>query len=209
VHYSVNRMSTLLVLAAFCGISSAACAQSGEMTKRWSFQGKNATVEIELTQFPHGEGPTSLQIFSQSESPRSVAEEAEFLATVLDSLPKMGTNAQSLDFVILRLNESEAIDRVASCAAASKQWRPALRAGSTAATYKLVTAFLNDCRAYREWDRIFAAHGLTLKVAGVEKVILEPFSKTAASCPPGAECTRLRVPTDALVQINIETANHP
>lgn len=208
--YFVGRICALFALMFFCGTSWTTFAQSSEIKKAWSFQGEHGPVEIQLTRFTQDKGAvaTSLHVFSPDGSPRSVIEEAGFLGTVLDGLPKEGIDVQSLDWIGLRFNETEAVDRVASCAAASKQWRPALRTGRTAVVYKLVTSFLNGCGAYEEWNRVFEAHGLSLKVAGVEEVMIEPFSKTTATCPPEADCKRPKVPTDALVQINIETITH-
>jgi hypothetical protein len=205
--FSVNGICALLVLFAIGGTASSTFARTAETTKTWDFQGKNGTVEIVLSRFVQESGAvaTGLQIYSRDgKSPRSVAEEAGFLGAVLASLPKEGISVQSLAWIQLRYNESEAIDRVASCAAGSSRWGPALRTRSIPVVYKLVTSFLNDCEAYREWDRVFAVHGLALKVAGVEEVIMERFSKTTANCPPHADCRRLIVPADAFVQMNIE-----
>jgi hypothetical protein len=60
-------------------------------------------------------------------------------------------------------------------AASSGQWRGALRATRISVVYPLVTSFLNNSGAYEEWDRVFKQHGLALKLAGVEEVIMEPF----------------------------------
>jgi hypothetical protein len=94
---------------------------------------------------------------------------------------------------------------VAQKAALSTQWRPALKTMSPRVFCPLVTAFLNEGGAYQEWNPVFEKYGLRLKVAGVEKVMLEPFSATKATCPAGANCAHLRVPADALIQINIES----
>ncbi len=69
--------------------------------------------------------------------------------------------------------------------------------------YPLVTSFLNESHVYEAWDRVFRSHGLTLKIAGVEKVILERFVKTGAKCPDSMNCEHIWVPVDALVQMNV------
>ena len=81
-----------------------AFADEPEIHKTWKFQGKRGAVEIELTRFVNSDGKkaTSLHISSVNGGPRSVTEEAEFLAKVLDDLPSTGMNAQSLDWISFR-----------------------------------------------------------------------------------------------------------
>ena len=88
-------------------------------------------------------------------------------------------------------------------AASSGQWRGALRARRISVVYPLVTSFLNNSGAYEEWDRVFKQHGLALKLACVEEVIMEPFSQAGSSCPRNRVCNNLIVPKDALVQMNV------
>ena len=200
----------LLIISAIFGASFGALADEPEIHKTWKFQGKRGAVEIELTRFVNSDGKkaTSLHISSVNGGPRSVMEEAEFLAKVLDDLPSTGINAQSLDWISFRFNEPEAVSKVAAYAASSKQWRGALKTKSVSVAYPLVASFLNESDAYKEWDRVFRSHGLTLKVAGVEEVIMEPFSQAGASCPQATDCSNLLVPKDALVQMNIEPIAH-
>jgi hypothetical protein len=73
--------------------------------------------------------------------------------------------------------------------------------------YPLVTEFLNESGAYKEWESAFRSHGLILTIAGVEKVMMEPFSKSGVKCPSRMKCENLRVPCDAMVQMNIEPGN--
>ncbi len=201
----MRRLYILLILLATLGASLKSIADDPQMQKVWKFQGKEGAVEIELTQFLDQDGTraTSLHIYSPDGAPRSVAEETGFLATVLDDLPKTGITVQSLNWISFRFNESEAVRRVAAYAASSKQWKSALKTKNISVVYPLVTSFLNDSGAYNEWYRIFRKHGLTLKIVGVEEVIMEPFSQTGASCPRSADCKNLIVPKDALVQMNI------
>jgi hypothetical protein len=201
----MRPLAALLIISAIFGASFGALADEPEIQKTWKFQGEHGAVEIELTRFAESDGKnaTSLHIYSPNGGPRSVTEEAEFLAKVLDDLPSTGVNAQSLDWISLRFNEPEAVRKVAASAASSKQWRGALKTKSVSVAYPLVTSFLNESGAYKEWDRVFRSHGLTLKVAGVEEVIMEPFSQTGASCPQATDCSNLLVPKDALVQINV------
>jgi hypothetical protein len=201
----MRQKCTLLFVLAVLGTALQSLAQEPETQKTWRFQGKAGVVEIKLTRFvdPDGTKPTSLHIYSPNGGPRSVTEEAEFLAKVLDDLPSTGVDAQSLDWISFRFNEPEAVRKVAAYAASSKQWRGALKTKSVSVAYPLVTSFLNESGAYKEWDRVFRSHGLTLKVAGVEEVIMEPFSQAGASCPQATDCSNLLVPKDALVQINV------
>ncbi len=118
---------------------------------------------MKLTQFVEKTGAktTTLHIYSQGPSPRSVIEEAGFLATILEDLPKAGVSAESLGWISFRFNESQAVRRVAKYAASSRQWRGALRTKKVSVVYPLVTSFLNSSGAYKEWDRIFQQHGLS------------------------------------------------
>jgi hypothetical protein len=162
-------------------------------------------VQIRASQ-DNGSGGTKtcvLQIYSPGGANRSAVEEAEFLSAVLNDLPKTGVSVQSIDGISFRFNEPEAVATVAAYAASSKQWREALRTKNISVVYTLVTSFINDSGAYREWDRVFKEHGLALRVAGVEEVIMEPFSQVHMSCPAGAVCKNLMVPKDALVQMNV------
>lgn len=52
---------------------------------------------------------TSLHVYSPDGAPRSVTQEAGFLRTALDDLPKAGISVQSLDWISFRCNESEAV----------------------------------------------------------------------------------------------------
>jgi hypothetical protein len=203
-------MCTLLVLAAFLGTALQSLAQEPETLRTWRFLGKAGAVEMKLTRFVEKTGAKTitLHIYSPDASPRSVIEEAGFLATVLDDLPKVGVSAQSLDWISFRFNESEAVGRVAGYAASSSQWRDALRTKKVSVVYPLVASFLNSSGAYKEWARVFEQHGLTLKVAGVEEVIMEPFSEAGSSCPRNADCNNLIVPKDALVQMNVDPIIH-
>jgi hypothetical protein len=203
-------MCASVVLVLVCGTPSWVFGQDTKAQKTWKFQGKDGDVEITLVPFDGTSGTrtASLDISSSSAASRSVVEEAGFLATVLDSLPKQGIDVQSLTSINFRLDEPEARSRVANYAALSKSWRPALRKGGNAIIYPLVTSFLNDSGAYREWDPIFRSHGLILKVVGVEKVIMEPFDRATTRCPADADCKNLLVPSDVLVQMNVYPITH-
>jgi len=205
----MKQICLLLALAAIFGTAFHALAEGTKMEKTWSFQGSGGVVEIKLIRFPDKKGPTSLNIYSPDGAHRSVTEEAEFLTTVLDSLPKEGIRVESLDLVNVRLQEKEAISRVATCAALSERWRTALKTRSIPSVYPLVTSFLNDCGAYKEWDAVFRLHGLTLRVAGVEEVIMQPFSRTHAICPKDEDCRNLLVPRDAAIQMNVGNLGKP
>jgi hypothetical protein len=198
-----------LVLVAGC----CAFAQEGnqQYEKRWDFHGRNGAVEVRLTSYLNEKGQRygSLEVYSLNGAARLAAEEAQFLSTVLDDIPKTGIRLESLGWISFRSNEPDAVATVASFAALSPKWRPAVKSGSTSAVYSLVTAFLNESGAYQDWDRVFKLHGLTVKVVGVEKVIMQPFSQTQAKCPPQTDCTHLLVPVDALVQMNIHPVSNP
>jgi hypothetical protein len=204
-----NVHKFVFLIAILCGTFRLG-AEEPKILKTWSFQGKEGTVNIRLTRSVDTAGKTAtvLHIYSPEGAPRSVAEEAGFLAKVLDDLPNAGIGHQSLDWISFRFNESEAVSKVATYAASSKRWRESLKAKNPSIVYPLVTSFLNSSRAYEDWDRVFEQHGLTLKVAGVEEVIMGPFSQTRASCPAGAVCTNLLVPKDALVQMNVDPIIH-
>lgn len=200
-----RRLLRLLVISTILAIALQAGADEPELQKTWKFLGKRGPVEIKFTRFAqsHGREATSLSIYSPTGAPRSVAEESGFLSEVLDELPKMGISTGSLNWISLRFNEQDAVDKVAAYAASSKQWEKALKTKNDSVIYALVTLFLSESGAYKEWDSVFRSHGLGLRVAGVEEVLMEPFSKTGAACPPAASCSNLFVPADALVQLNI------
>jgi hypothetical protein len=204
----MRRLIAVLILSACLTASSRAIADEPELEKIWKFQGKQGVIEIRLTRFINSDGakPTSLEIGSSNGGPSSVVEEAAFLAKVLDEMPSAGVSPQSLVWISFRLLEPEAVGRVAIYAASSKRWRRALKTKSVASVYPLVTRFLNESGAYQEWDMVFRNHDLGLKVAGVEKVIMEPFSRSGATCPEATDCSHLLVPSDALVQMNVVPA---
>jgi hypothetical protein len=206
----MKRMCILLVLAAICGTAFRSLADEPETLKTWRFQGKAGSVEIKLTLAIEKTGAktTTLHVYSPDSSPRSVIEEAGFLAIVLEDLPKVGVTAGSLDWISFRFNEPEAVRRVARYAASSKRWRGALKTKNAPVIYPLVASSLNGSGAYKEWDQVFEQHGLRLKVAGVEEVIMEPFSQAGSVCPGSADCNLLMVPKDALVQMNVEPIIH-
>jgi hypothetical protein len=143
----MKQVCALLMLATVFGVAVRAFTEGAEVQKTWTFQGTHGVVEIKLIHFVDNSGPTSLNIGSPDGAPRSVVEEAGFLTTVLDGLPKEGISVQSLDIIGLRLQEKEAISREATCAALSKQWRSALKTRSVSIVYPLVTSFLNESGA--------------------------------------------------------------
>lgn len=203
---SMNRIWTLLAAVAALAALLTASRNEPEAERTWRFQGKEGIVEVRLTLYASNNETkkiASLQIYSPDGVPRSVPEEAGFIATVLDNLPSVGVNLQSLDSISFRFSEPEAVKRVAAYAAPSKEWREALRTKRVSKIYPLVTSFLNKSHAYQEWDSVFKEHGLTIRAVGVEEVLVEPFSKAGVSCPTGMDCTNLLVPRDALVQMNI------
>jgi hypothetical protein len=206
----MKEICILLVLATICGTMFHAFAEEPETLHTWRFQGKAGPVEIKLSRVVEmtGAKTTTLHIYSPDYSPRSVIEEARFLATVLQDLPKLGVSAESLDWISFRFNESEAVRRLAKHVASSRRWREALKTKKVAVVYPLVTSFLNSSGAYKEWDQVFERRGLVLKVAGVEEVIMEPFSQAGLNCPTGADCNGLVVPKDALIQMNVEPIPH-
>lgn len=207
----VKQICKLVALIAILGSAFCVGAEEPQILKTWSFQGAEGTVNMQLTQTVGSDGKTAtvLHIYSPDGAPRSVAKEAGFLSKVLDDLPKAGIGHQALDWISFRFNESKAVSKVATYAASSKRWRESVKTKNMSVVYPLVTSFLNASGAYEEWDRVFKQHGLTLKVAGVEEVIMEPFSKARASCPIGTDCTNLLVPKDALVQMNVDPITHP
>jgi hypothetical protein len=208
-HMQTRRV---LVLIAFALVMTHAhsnlLAQDARARKTWTFHSRSGDVEIEATAWPNTDGTTraTLSISSGYGVSRSVTEEAGFLAVVLDDLPKEGLTDRSVTVIQLRLNESEARRRVAVYAAQSPIWRGSLRTRNPASFYPLIVSFMNASGAYVEWNDVFGKHGLKLKVVGVEKVMLEQFSKLDAECPAGANCRNLLVPSDALVQINVTPA---
>jgi len=201
---AIGRMCSLFTILFLIGTVQM-CAQAPTELKVWSFQGARGQVQIKASQVGGSAGKKTcvLEIYSPGGANRSEVEEAEFLSTVLNDLPKIGVSVQSIDRILFRFNEPDAVARVAAYAASSKQWREALRNNNVSIAHALVTAFINESGAYREWDRVFREHGLALRVAGVEQFMVEPFSQAHASCPAGTDCKNLVVPNDAFVQMNV------
>lgn len=198
-------MWAFIILTALCLGSFCSQAQEPQTLKSWTFQGKSGPVEMKLTRAVGSGGRTAtvLHIYSPDGGPRSAAEEAGFLAEALSDIEKMHIEVKSLDWISFRLAEPEAIAKLASYAASSTQWRQGVATKRPAIYYPLVTSMLNDSGAYKEWDNVFRKYNLSVRVAGVEEVILERFSKTRGKCPPATNCASVRVPGDALVQMNI------
>jgi hypothetical protein len=179
-------------------------AQNSELKREWSFKGQNGTAQVSATSFRHGGEPmfTALAIFP-TVGVVTVQEEANDLDAVLTELAKGGFGMGSLSTLQFQLRETLARNRLAEFAAQSDAWRAALKTRRVARVYPVVTAFLNASGAYKEWVDVFRRHGLSLKVVGVEEVIMEKFSHSGANCPPGVDCRSLLVPSAALVQMNI------
>ncbi len=179
-------------------------AEEPQLEKKWTFKGNSGAIDIVVTQFLHnGVKTASLVVYSPDQGPRSISEEARFLSLVLDELPQDGVDLNALGWLSTRLDETDAPLRLAERAAQSSQWRSVTRSGNVPVLYSAVTTMLNDSYVFAEWDAVFRRHGLRLKVAGVEKVGVEPFSKTGAPCPRKVSCDHLRVPSMAEIQINI------
>jgi hypothetical protein len=170
---------------------------SDETTQIWKFPSKDGVTQISLTSFK-GEGYASLGIWSEGGAHPSMKEEAVFFDQVLGSLPQ-GVSLDRLSFIQLRLQEPDVLKQVAGYAAQSKKWRPALKSKSVPEVYGLITDFLNKSNAYADLNTTFVKHGLMIHVAGVEKVNVQDFSKSGASCPPATNCQGLLVPSDAQV----------
>jgi hypothetical protein len=157
----------------------------------------------------NGRKITRLEVSSIPKGAWSVAEEAGALDSVLGNLPKEGFEMRSLASVSFRLNEKDAIARLASYAAESTKWRSELRTGNPAKFYPIVVSLLNTSHAYREINGVFAKRGLDLRVVSVEKVAVEPFSRAGATCPMRFNCKNLLIPSDARIQIDVYPSPHP
>lgn len=185
--------------------------QEPGLQKIWTFKGHDSTLNISVESFPKQGGGflRSLSIYLDTPGTWTVAEEAASIDSVLDELSKQGLNTNSLSTIHLRLKEPDARRRLAEYAAKSDSWRNEYQSAVKSRNlprffYPVVTSALNVSGAYREWDAVFGKRNLTIIVAGVEKVGFEPFRESGAQCPAGLKCDHLRVPNDAMVQINIE-----
>jgi hypothetical protein len=185
--------------------------QEPRFEKVWTFKGHDGALNISVESFPKQGGGSlrSLEMYSDTPGRWTVAEEAASIDAVLDDLSKQGTDLRSLTAIHLRLSEIDARMRLAEYAAKSDIWRSEYQSAVKSRNlprffYPVVTSSLNASGAYREWDDVFGKRNLAIKVVGVEKVFFEPFRESGAQCPAGLKCDRLRVPHDAMVQINIE-----
>jgi hypothetical protein len=205
----MKQVWTFLILTALVLGSVCTQAQEPQTLKSWNFQGNSGTIVMELTRAVGSGGRTAtvLHIYSPDGGPRSTSEEARFLTEVLSDIEKMHIDVKSLDWMSFRLAEPEAIAKVASYAASSRNWRQGVATKRPATYYPLVASMLNESGAYKEWENVFRRYNLSIRVAGVEEVILEPFSKTQGKCPPTTNCASLRVPGDALVQMDVVPLN--
>jgi hypothetical protein len=204
-----NSMTYMrLWVVVFLGLALHLSAETSEVKHSWEFQGEYGKVEIVLLTSIRNNGAStlSMDIYPSSSNrvvARSVVEEARFISSVMVDMAREGIDIHSLTSINFRLNEIEALDRVASYAAQSVQWRDATQKRNLAKVYDLLTVFLNECGAYKEWDEVFRRYGLSLKVAGVEEVIMEPFERLGIQCPTRGYCKNLIVPEDASVQMNV------
>ena len=203
-----TKLTTVLILLYIALLPPKASSSGGaEVKKEWTFKGENGDLQVSATSFPRDSGgrSTTIEIWASIGGSWTVAQEAAALDSVLSELPKAGFDTRSLSIILLRLNERDAISRLAAYAAESNIWRSELKTRSPAKYYPLIASFLNASGAYREWNDVFAKRGFALRVAGVEKVGVEAFSKSGAKCPTGTSCENLLVPNDALIQINVES----
>ena len=119
-------------------------ARGQESKKSWLANGRSAQVKIEVITVPGAKGlpVSSLHVSSPSGGVRSMQEESSFIDLVLDQLRKEGVDLSQLTMISLRLDENDAHSRLASCAAPSPQWRPALPSKSIGTVYPLIVGFL-------------------------------------------------------------------
>ena len=180
-------------------------AQNNDVKKEWSFQNSRGTLQVSAMSFPSSSGArvTRLELSPSARGTWTVAEEAKALDSVLKGFPNAGFDLRSVASISVRLNEDDALGRLAVHLAQSKTWRGMLKTRNPGRFYPLVVASLNDSGAYKELNDIFTQRSMGLRVVSVEKVDTEPFSKSGAKCPTGANCANLLVPSDALVQMNI------
>jgi hypothetical protein len=200
-----NRLTTIrLSLLGALSIAQCIFGEEPQFEKKWTFHGKEGEVGISVTRYVRDqEAPaTSMGLWGDH---RTEQEEAGFISNVLDQLPGEGVKPESIGWIELRLQEPEAIRRVATCVAALPRWRAEARTGAASRFYPLVESCIAQSDAYRELSAVFQKRGLRLIPAGVEKVLLEPFNRSGADCPAHVDCAYLRVPGDALVQLNIAT----
>jgi hypothetical protein len=181
-------------------------AQSAILTKSWKFGGKNGDLQITARSFTTDskERVTRLEISPTVRDSWTLEAEAASLEEVLNDFTNAGFDIMRLESISLRLNEKSAQSCIAIYAAESHSWRAALKTRSVGKVYPLIVAYLNECHAYAEFDRVLREKGLRLKVVGVEEVIMAPFSQLGAKCPANRSCAGLLIPTDALVQLNVE-----
>jgi hypothetical protein len=198
-----NRPIRFCALALFL-IAAPIRGRADEPTKQqtWSFQGQSGTVKIKASQYDN-EPSTALDLWVET-GQSGIEEEGRFLSFVLIELPKSGFEVSSLSILLFRLDQTDADKRIAPYAAKSKSWNSAARARSARVTYPAVTAMLNDSGVFKGWFDLFRANGIDGKVAGIEKLGMNRFRETGATCPAAVDCSRVLVPATALVQINFQ-----
>jgi hypothetical protein len=200
----MKRAGVLLAAAGLAGMTLLPAAGQ-EIAKKWSFSATGGTVEIAVSRPAHRSArAVTLEIYGRNGGSATLMEEAGFFDAVLKALPKEGIGVETLEQLNLRLYEPEAVARVATCAARTKEWRGAEKSKKSAVISRVVTACLNNSEAYGEWESVFNQYGLTLHAADAQRVMLVQFASAQAECPPGVDCRNLLVPADAMVEMMVE-----
>lgn len=195
-----------LLFAVVCVTCNAANDPIREKT--WTFKGQNGTVKIKGSQFERNSDHrpyNALELWVE-DGRSGIEEEGRFLSFALIELPKNGFELSTLSHLLFRLDQTDAERRIASFAAESSNWKAALQTHSDRIMYPVVTEMLNKSGAFRDWLDVFQAQGIDGNVVGIEELGTVPFAQAGVPCPSGLNCTHLRVPITALVQINFRPA---
>ena len=198
------RHCALLLWLLLVTASTVRAATEPMKEKTWTFQSQSGTVKIKASQFERDDNHkpfTALDLWIEG-GKSNIEEEGHFLSSALDEMPKAGFALSTLSHLIFRLERTDASQRIAIFAATSSTWNSVSRTGIPAKVYPAVTSMLNESGAFREWIEAFHAHGVGAKIVGVEKVMIIHFNQTGMQCPAKMDCAHIRVPYDALTQMD-------
>jgi hypothetical protein len=170
-------------------------------SREWHFDKGPSELRISVSLPPQDPNSLLVGIGLVKTGTWTVADERTALESVSHDLQETGHGGANLGGIALRLNEPDAIRKIATEAARSARWRKTLQRKNQAETYAMTGKLIDASSAYSDWNKIFGPAGHTLKVASVEEVILVKFEESGAVCPIDVDCRNLLVPLSALIEL--------
>lgn len=200
-----KQKSALLAL----GLATFAWAATGSdwqssVAHTWAFKAQQGEVKISLIVAPPTTQAPSLELDYTEGAHPSVAEEVGFLSQVLRELPAHGVDPRHLCCLsVSGWAEPEVKEQMAKAALHSETWRS--RNTVVGGGERVAEDLLRSLGSYDGFNAAFAPYGLTLKLAGLEKVLSVRCMELKLS---DATCNRhhnVTVPVAAHVYFNVQT----